>query len=62
MFCACLLATVVSAQEEGAGSEKKSGGPKKPAFQEPSYPAGDVYFVETFTDADKVWRRFESQN
>ena len=57
-----LLATAATAQEEEEeeGTEetpKTSSGPKKPVFQEPSYPSGDVYFVETFTDAAKVWKR-----
>lgn len=56
-----LLLTAVSAQEEEEDeateeeTPKTSGGPRKPVFQEPSYPSGDVYFVETFTDAAKVW-------
>ena len=49
----------MSTQEEGEKAEKTASGPKKPVFSEPSYPEGDVYFVETFTDAKKVWKRFE---
>ena len=60
-----LLAAAVSAQEEeeeeeeGAteGPGKTSSGPRKPVFKEPSYPSGDVYLVETFTDSAEVWER-----
>ena len=60
LVCVWLLVAVVSAQEEeGEKAEKTASGPKKPPFREPSYPEGDVYFVETFTDAKKVWKRFD---
>lgn len=55
-LCVFLLVTVVWTQEEGEESERT--GPPKPVFQEPSYPSGDVYFVETFTHATEVWDRF----
>ena len=58
-LCALLLASVVAAQEDEEATEKESPGPRKRAFQEPTYPSGDVYFVETFTNADKVWDRWE---
>lgn len=54
----------VSAQEEDEVEEeateepvKTSTGPRRPEYREPSYPSGDVYFVETFSDAEKVWKR-----
>ena len=58
-----LLLTAISAQveEEDEATEeespKTSSGPRKPAFQEPSYSSGDVSFVETSTVAAKVRRR-----
>ena len=51
------MAAAASAQEEEEEGEKTSSGPRKPVFKVPSYPSGDVYFMETFTDADKVWER-----
>ena len=59
-MCVWLMVAVVSTQEESEKAEKPASGPKKPVFREPSYPEGDVYFVETFTDAKKVWKRFKS--
>ena len=58
LVCVWLMAAVVSTQEESEKAEKTTSGPKKPVFREPGYPEGDVYFVETFTDAKKVWKRF----
>lgn len=55
--CLLVAVAVVTSQEETEELEKTLSGPKRPAFHEPTYPAGDVYFVETFTDADKVWKR-----
>ena len=57
-----LLAAAATAQEEDEEeateeTPKASSGPRKPVFQEPSYPSGDVYFAETFQDAAKVWGR-----
>lgn len=51
----CLLLAVAPTRQEG--EEKTGSGPKKPVFREPSYPSGDVHFVETFTDTEKVWKR-----
>ena len=64
LVCICLLVAVAAAQGEegeGEGEEKPSTGPKQPEFVEPTYPMGDVYFVETFTDAEKVWKRLKRQ-
>ena len=60
VWCVCVLVVVVRAQEEEGGTPPSSDRPK-PVFKEPSYPEGDVYFVETFTNYDKVWTRFVSE-
>jgi hypothetical protein len=62
-LCVLLLAAAATAQEEDEEeateeTPKASSGPRKPVFQEPSYPSGDVYFAETFQDAAKVWGRW----
>lgn len=41
-----LLLQTVSSQEE----------PTPPPFQPPPKPEGDVYFAESFSDAEEVWR------
>ena len=59
LLCLLFVAAVSTQEEEETEKEevKASSGPKKPVFREPNYPSGDVYFVETFTDSDKVWKR-----
>ena len=56
LVCVCLLVTV-RAEEEEEG-EQKSSGPKRPIFKEPTVPSGDVYFMETFSDEEAVWKRY----
>ena len=42
--------------EEMADSPEE--GPTSPPFQPPERPTGDVYFAESFTDEDGVWKRW----
>lgn len=41
-------------EEEMPGSEDE--GPTSPPFQPPQKPSGDVYFAESFTNEDEVWK------
>lgn len=43
---------------ESAGDTPESEGPTSPPFQPPERPSGDVYFAESFTDEDEVWKRW----
>ena len=45
-------------EEEEAGDPPGNEGPTSPPFQPPERPSGDVYFAESFTDEDEVWKRW----
>lgn len=42
--------------EETADTSKNEEEPASPPFQPPSKPSGDVYFAESFTDEEEVWK------
>ena len=51
------MVAVATEEEDEDVKAVPGGGPKRPQFREPTYPEGDVYFVETFNDEAAVWKR-----
>lgn len=43
-------------QQEPESGSHEEGEPTPAPFQPPEKPSGDVYFAESFTDAEKVWK------
>ncbi len=41
---------------ESEGDTPEGEGPTSPPFQPPERPSGNVYFAESFTDEDEVWK------
>ena len=52
-----MVAVAAEEEEEEDVTKAPGGGPKRPQFRAPTYPEGDVYFVETFNDEAAVWKR-----